>query len=700
MENDLNQELIYNKALKLRSEGDINTKEDYYKTSSKIINNLLVKCFSQDYKNNISIENNSINENKEEKSDIISKQELFSNRTFYTKKELAKKANKIFQRKKRENVKNFNENHIILSNQNNKIENNFFTLKNYEENSVQNKKKYIEYEDLFFEDDMFLPMSSSFPNEKEEDFLNKLQFIEDNNYNEDLEANLIRYCSISYKNKKREQIYSKYFGNSTKELSNKKLPEFDYVYKEEQDKLEENIYYIDNNKLINNMNIVTEKNSNKNNNLISKEFCAQTISYISLNLLIKKITLENFRNKYSIVYKCFLEQFKYFISINNLLNKIFSAFNYYNEKRKEDCSELLLFLNTLIYENYDLIKDDKTTLNQLKEFYIKIKVLNWENQTIIKDLQSLDYLLFQFPNIAIKEGFKDLINKIEIPKTKNIQKCDLDKYKTKSFDHSKKQRYFYVFNHKQEEIAQYLTCESYQLLSDIPESELYNKNFARKDKDIKAPHIKKIFDRYEKLTYFIIEDICSYDHISERIDAIEKWLKIALVCQELKNFNDLIMLNILFCHYLLKKMMKKTWAKLSKKTLNYIEKINKFCSGNQCYKKIRKEILKCKGPYIPYIGILLKELTYIEEKKYIIENNNINITKLTELYSTINKFFEFRRSKYPFDKSKNLEVLSNINPKSVDEIECIIKKLEPKLEIHAEKGDKKRLTKTDILFYS
>ena len=146
--------------------------------------------------------------------------------------------------------------------------------------------------------------------------------------------------------------------------------------------------------------------------------------------------------------------------------------------------------------------------------------------------------------------------------------------------------------------------------------------------------------------------------------------------------------------------MKKTWAKLSKKTLNYIEKINKFCSGNQCYKKIRKEILKCKGPYIPYIGILLKELTYIEEKKYIIENNNINITKLTELYSTINKFFEFRRSKYPFDKSKNLEVLSNINPKSVDEIECIIKKLEPKLEIHAEKGDKKRLTKTDILFYS
>ena len=251
--------------------------------------------------------------------------------------------------------------------------------------------------------------------------------------------------------------------------------------------------------------------------------------------------MENFRNKYSIIYKCFLEQFKYFISINNLLNKIFSAFDYYNEKRKEDCSELLLFLNTLIYENYDLIKDDKTTLNQLKEFYIKIKGLNWENQTIIKDLQSLDYLLFQLPNFEIKEGFKELINKIEIPKTKNIQKCDLDKYKTKSFDDSKKQRYFYVFNHKQEEIAQYLTCESYQLLSDIPESELYNKNFARKDKDIKAPHIKKIFDRYEKLTYFIIEDICSYDHISERIDDTKAVIKECV--NTLENCNPQTILN-------------------------------------------------------------------------------------------------------------------------------------------------------------
>ena len=145
--------------------------------------------------------------------------------------------------------------------------------------------------------------------------------------------------------------------------------------------------------------------------------------------------------------------------------------------------------------------------------------------------------------------------------------------------------------------------------------------------------------------------------------------------------------------------MKNTWAKLSKKSINFLDRINKFCSGAQCYKIIRNEIFKCKGPYVPYIGILLKQLTYIEEKKYIIDNNNINIDKLTELNKTIAKFFEFKKYKYNFDKPKNLEVLSHANPKSEDEIEDIIKQIEPKLEIHSKKGDKKRLTKTDEMFY-
>jgi hypothetical protein len=259
--------------------------------------------------------------------------------------------------------------------------------------------------------------------------------------------------------------------------------------------------------------------------------------------------------------------------------------------------------------------------------------------------------------------------------------------------------YFYIFDYTKEELAAYLTIDSYQLISNIPIDEFFNKKFCSKTKEKSAPNIIKITNRASKLVLFIIEDICSYDHKSERVDAIEKWLRVAFVCMEMKNFNDLIMLNSLFCSYLFKKM-KLTWQKIPKKTLNYIEKLKKFCSGNQCYINIRKEIFKCKGkPHVPYLGILLKEIMGIEELKYIIDNSNINVRKLLKLNQAICHFFEFKQQKYNFDKSNNLEILSNTNPLDSEEIEDIIKQLEPKLTISAKKNDKKRITNSDKLFY-
>ena len=672
--------------------------EEFYKTSSRIINNLLEGYLKQDSK-------------KDKEKDIIMSEndkKMGAFQKCYTKKEVSAKIRDILQSQRRASMKNFNKNESNVIEQDNTRFKSCFTISNLKNESIQKKKKYIEFDDLYFEDDMFIPESSSFPNEKEQDFLLKLEFLEENDYNEDIEDYSIRYCSINYKKNYKGQMHTKYFNNSNKDISEKKLPELDNTYNDEKEEIEKNICYIDNSKLNNNTKNTTKKNNI--NNIIINETNEQTIAYISINLLIKKVTLENFRNKYSLIYKCFLEQFKYFMNINNLINKIFSAFNHFHEKMKIDSSELILFLNTLIYENFDIIQKDKTIFQQLQEFFIRISGIKWENQELNQDLKTLEILLFfnkSFPNVENNEIEEEKINKVEnkeIKKSKIVTEKNKAKSLllsiTKSFkEKEKKLRYFYILNFKKEEIAYYLTLDSYQLLSDIPESELYNKNFARKDKDILAPHIKKIFDRYEKLTNFIIEDICSYDKISERVDIIERWLAIANVCQELKNYNDLIMLNTLFFNYLLKKSLKKTWAKLSKKTLNYIDKINKFCSGDQCYKKIRSEIFKTKGPYIPYIGILLKQLTYIEEKKYIIDNKNINIVKLLEINRTIGKFFEFKKYKYTFDKSKNLEVLSNVNPKNEEELEEIIKKLEPELLIHAEKGDKKRLTQTDKSFY-
>ena len=638
---------------------------------------------------------------------------LFPNQKSFTKGELRKTMSGYFNLRKRPSINNFRE--IISSSSKRKQDmNNNLNLRNL--NQIKNQNIYIKYDDLYFEDDMFIPESSSFPNEQEEDFLIKLQFIEENNYDEDIVDYSIRNNSVSYNINNNDKIYLRYFKNNNKSdndiIFERIFSNLDNLFLDEEEKIGKNILYIEeqSNSLRRNSKINLTKNENNKNDLNG------TISYISLDLLIKKIATENFRNKYPDIYACFIQQFKYFLPIKEFITKIILAFKFYNNK-SINISNLVIFFNEIISRNIEIVKSDKELIEKIRLLYINIKNIKFEEPKYNKDFMKTNYLLFKNNEINNESLNKKNNKDKEFPIETNLN-YRISKSKTFFFKYTKKRdksqdkdlkeikerekhnyNYFYIFNYNKEEIAAYLTLDSYQLLSNIPENELFNKNFNRKDKEKVAPNIKKIIERYDKLILFITEDICSYDHKSERVEIIEKWLRIGLVCMEFHNYNDLIMINSLFCNYLLKKM-KLTWQKLSKKSLNYIEKMNKFCSGTQCYIKIRKEILfKCKGkPYVPYLGILLKEIMGVEEQKYII-NNNINIEKLVKLNKIITHFFEFKKNKYPFAKPNQLDILSKINPKKEEEIELIIKQIEPKLTINAKKGDKKRITQSDNSFY-
>ena len=106
------------KILKLNSEDKIKSNDEFHKTSSKIINNLLVGYFNPEPNKIIVNDKDLIEIEKKVKSDTLKKQKLFANQKYYTKKELKTRVNNIFQYKKRASIQNFNQNRLFLHNQN------------------------------------------------------------------------------------------------------------------------------------------------------------------------------------------------------------------------------------------------------------------------------------------------------------------------------------------------------------------------------------------------------------------------------------------------------------------------------------------------------------------------------------------------------------------------------------------------------
>ena len=466
------------------------------------------------------------------------------------------------------------------------------------------------------------------------------------------------------------------------------------TYTDEDELKNQNIFFIENETELNDLNYYSRKNK-----------C--NVSYISLNLFIKEICTGDLKNKFPILYKSFINQYQEFLTIPSLIEKIIDAMNFYIKKMGIEIPDLISLLNKIISTQFKRIENDDDLIEKIKNVYKDIKQLKWIGDSLGKEIDNVNFVLSENTSDEFDVEFtKYLISDRRKSKAISIRSSNKGKNLNIKNKLKNKNTYFYIFDFSDEEIARNLTLISYKLLSCIDINELWTCKFTKDDKYTKAPNVMKVIDRFDKLMLFIIEDICSYETNKARAKLITKWANIAKRCRDLHNYNDLLIINQCFNHNLLKKMVS-TWKKIPKSTLELISDLNKFCTNQQCYINIRREIVGCKHiAYIPYLGILLKELVDIENKyKYAEkfgEYNCINCVKLQKMYYIVNKFFEFKNYTFTFTQINELNILSQINPKNSDEIDEMITDIEKnKFNIKQllQSSNKKKQTKTDQLFY-
>ena len=523
---------------------------------------------------------------------------------------------------------------------------------------------------------------------------NNFSLVEEEEYDDD-DYCIIRNNSSNNLNDKKVSSHLKDFLASINQyhVNNSIFSEEKNVFMDEDEKKNENIFYIENETELNDLNYYSKKNK-----------C--NISYISLNLFIKEICTGNLRTKYPILYKSFICQYQEFLSVPSLIEKILDAMDFYIKKMGIEIPDLVSLLNKIISTQYKKIENNSELIEKVVDLYKNIKKLDWIDDSLEKEIENVNFILSSNASDDFDLEFtKYLIS--DRRKTKGISIRPRARGKVVNNKTMYKYSYFYIFDFTDEEIARNLTLISYKLLSNIDINELWNSNFIKEEKYTKAPNVMKVIERFDKLMLFIIEDICSYETNKARAKLITKWANIAKTCRDLHNYNDLLIINQCFNHNLIKKMVS-TWKKIPKTTLELISDLNKFCTNQQCYINIRREIVNCKHiAYIPYLGILLKEIIDLEKQyKYIDkfgEYNCINCVKLQKMYYIVNKFFEFRNYSFTFSQINELNIFNQINPKKIDEIDEMINDIEKNKSTIKEliqSTNKKKPTQTDQIFYS
>ena len=287
---------------------------------------------------------------------------------------------------------------------------------------------------------------------------------------------------------------------------------------------------------------------------------------------------------------------------------------------------------------------------------------------------------------------------IDPPKPK--EKIPLDKIYTIKEGES----FFDIFSYSSKDIATELTRVSYILFTKIITKEFFKGLFTKKDKEKTSPNICRAVERFNSVSYWVIEEVLSYDYSSDRAKVIDKFIHIANELAILNNFNDCMSIVSALGQMIINRL-NKSWKKVTSKNMALFRKIKKLLNFQNNYKNIRDEIAKClkEGkPFLPFLGYYTKRICFLEEAgPYVNKSGLINVDKISQVEQILSEFYEKNKVQYTFeikDDIKNkLSILQCLEPNTEEELEKEGNLVEPNFVL-CKKTKNKRITNTEIKF--
>ena len=181
-------------------------------------------------------------------------------------------------------------------------------------------------------------------------------------------------------------------------------------------------------------------------------------------------------------------------------------------------------------------------------------------------------------------------NKIQYIETEtNERKKTNDKFKKnkKNQKDINKPYEFDILKYSTHDIASELTRVNYALYSKIKLKEFLKGAFNGKDKYKSSPHICQIVNRFNKLSYFVIEEILAYDHAEKRAEILLKFIKICNFLKKIGNFDDCLSIMTGLTNYNISKL-NKTWGHIPSEEMTKFRQLKKILSFEDNWKYLRK----------------------------------------------------------------------------------------------------------------
>ncbi|XP_018921202.2 rap guanine nucleotide exchange factor 3-like isoform X2 [Cyprinus carpio] len=205
------------------------------------------------------------------------------------------------------------------------------------------------------------------------------------------------------------------------------------------------------------------------------------------------------------------------------------------------------------------------------------------------------------------------------------------------------------------DIASQHTSYDWELFMAMHEVELVYYVFGReKFPGSTTANLERFVRRFNEVQYWVVTELCLCEDLVKRAILLKKFIKMAVVLKEQKNLNSFFAVMFGLSNSAVQRL-NKTWERLPNKTKRIYCAYERLMDPSRNHRAYRLTVAKLSPPYIPFMPLLLKDMTFIHEGNKNYTDKLVNFEKMRMIARTLKTVRECRSQAYvPSSPQKGL----------------------------------------------
>ncbi|XP_028308260.1 rap guanine nucleotide exchange factor 3 [Gouania willdenowi] len=185
------------------------------------------------------------------------------------------------------------------------------------------------------------------------------------------------------------------------------------------------------------------------------------------------------------------------------------------------------------------------------------------------------------------------------------------------------------------DFAGQLTNSDWEMFTAMHEVELVFYVFGRhRFPGATTANLERFVRRFNELQYWVVTELCLCEDLVKRAVLLKKFIKIASVLKEQKNINSFFAVMFGLSNSAVQRLYK-TWERIPSKTKRIYCAYERLMDPSRNHRAYRLAVAKLSPPYIPFMPLLLKDMTFIHEGNPSYVDKLVNFEKMRMLAKTV-----------------------------------------------------------------